>query len=91
VWWKLFGNEEQYYTSVYQNRIAEIAQHIEVIERGSKVATTKKEKEKNSTEDKDEEKSLTPEELIKDKILNLGKKQEGKPPSMKDQAHFVAQ
>ncbi len=28
LWWKLFGNEEQYYTSGYQNRIAEIVAHI---------------------------------------------------------------
>jgi hypothetical protein len=54
VWWKLFGNEEQqYYTSGYQNRIAEIAEHIK--EENKEKGAKEEEKNKGSNEDPNNE------------------------------------
>jgi hypothetical protein len=60
-WWKLFGNDEQqYYTSGYQNRIAEIAQHIEeedAEKKREKLEQEQKKKDKNNNGDDKEKKA----------------------------------
>ncbi len=49
VWWKLFGNEEQYYTSGYQNRIAEIVAHIKEEDKDKDKENKEQELDKDKT------------------------------------------